>query len=170
MHEAGDELVVRRVLVVLDSLEQGVGAVADADDGNADLVLGPRPPVGLPVRAGHIVLSCECCGECRHDELVRRASRTVGLVLERGLQRRRHAEEHRTAGARGGALAVALRLNLGIETATSFIVPCRRETSRASARLSAEGMRTRRLVLLAAIKLIAEYQLARSCCRTDSTR
>ena len=42
VHEAGDELVVRRVLVVLDALQQRVRAVADADDRDADLVLAPR--------------------------------------------------------------------------------------------------------------------------------
>ena len=39
VHEAGDELVVRRVLVVLDALEQRVRAVADADDRDADLAV-----------------------------------------------------------------------------------------------------------------------------------
>jgi hypothetical protein len=38
VHQAGDELIGRRVLVVLDALEQGVGAVADADDRDANLV------------------------------------------------------------------------------------------------------------------------------------
>ncbi len=39
VHEPGDEGVTVGVLVVLDALEQGVGAVADADDGDAHLVL-----------------------------------------------------------------------------------------------------------------------------------
>ena len=37
VHQAGDELVLGRVLVVLDALDEGVGAVADADDRDADL-------------------------------------------------------------------------------------------------------------------------------------
>ena len=43
VHQAGDELVVRRVLVVLHALEERVGAVADADDRDADLVLASAP-------------------------------------------------------------------------------------------------------------------------------
>jgi hypothetical protein len=39
VHEAGDELVVRSVLVVLDALEQRVRAVPDADDRDADLAV-----------------------------------------------------------------------------------------------------------------------------------
>src|SRR5205814_10058498 len=47
VHEAGDELVVRRVLVVLDALEQRVRAVPYADDRDADLaVVEPCPTVG----------------------------------------------------------------------------------------------------------------------------
>ena len=48
VHEAGDELVVGRVLVVLDSLEERVGAVADADERDADLVLARALPFCLP--------------------------------------------------------------------------------------------------------------------------
>ena len=40
VHEARDEAVAVGVLVVLDALEEGVGAVADADDGDPHLVLG----------------------------------------------------------------------------------------------------------------------------------
>ena len=40
--QAGDERVVRRVLVVLDPLEQRVGAVSDADQRDADRVLAAR--------------------------------------------------------------------------------------------------------------------------------
>ena len=46
VHEPRDEGVAVGVLVVLDALEEGVGAVADADDGDAHLVLG----AGLAVR------------------------------------------------------------------------------------------------------------------------
>ena len=43
VHQAGDELVVRRVLVVLEALEQGVGAVTDADDRDPHLVFAAGP-------------------------------------------------------------------------------------------------------------------------------
>ena len=46
VHQPRDEGVTVGVLVVLDALEEGVGAVADADDGDAHLVLG----AGLAVR------------------------------------------------------------------------------------------------------------------------
>ena len=36
MHQAGDELVGRGVLVKLDALHQRGSAVTDSDDGNAD--------------------------------------------------------------------------------------------------------------------------------------
>jgi hypothetical protein len=39
VHQAGDDLVGRGVLVVLDALDEGRGAVADADDGDADLAV-----------------------------------------------------------------------------------------------------------------------------------
>jgi hypothetical protein len=39
MHEARHELVGGRVLVVLDTLDERVGAVADADDRDSDAVL-----------------------------------------------------------------------------------------------------------------------------------
>jgi hypothetical protein len=56
VHEPGDELVVRRVLVVLDSLEEGVGAVADADERYADAVVHRRLTILLAVLLGHWVL------------------------------------------------------------------------------------------------------------------
>jgi len=48
VHEAGDEVGLRRVLVVVAALDQAAGAVADAHDGDADLVVpeGLRP---LPI-------------------------------------------------------------------------------------------------------------------------
>ncbi len=45
VHEPRDEGVAVGVLVVLDALEQRVGAVADADDGDAHLVLLARGTV-----------------------------------------------------------------------------------------------------------------------------
>ena len=57
VHEAGDELVRGRVLVVLDALEQRIGAVADADDRDAHLVLRPRLAVLTAVLLSHWFLS-----------------------------------------------------------------------------------------------------------------
>ncbi len=42
VHQAGDELILGRVGVVLQALQERVGAVADADDRDADLVLLAR--------------------------------------------------------------------------------------------------------------------------------
>src|SRR5436305_14407512 len=43
VHQARDELVVRRVLVVLAALQQRVRAVADADQRNANLAVAAAP-------------------------------------------------------------------------------------------------------------------------------
>src|SRR5262249_42569299 len=53
VHQARDELVVGRVFVVLHSLQQRVGAVADADERHAHAVVGARLPVLLAVLLGH---------------------------------------------------------------------------------------------------------------------
>ena len=51
VHQAGDELVRLRVLVVLDALQERVGAVADADDRDAHLVLlAPAVPRAVGTR------------------------------------------------------------------------------------------------------------------------
>ncbi len=53
VHEAGDRLVGIGVLVVLDALDEAVGAVADADDRDADLaVVGARAVSGRAVGSG----------------------------------------------------------------------------------------------------------------------
>jgi hypothetical protein len=50
VHEPGDELILVRVLVVLPALKQRIGAVTDADDGDANLaVVHPRAPVRIAV-------------------------------------------------------------------------------------------------------------------------
>ena len=61
MHQAGDALVRLGVLVVLDALEERVGAVADADDRDAHLVLPARAVLGA-VGLGHGVLSIASLG------------------------------------------------------------------------------------------------------------
>src|SRR5205807_9749081 len=66
VHEAGDELIVRRVLVVLAALQQRVRAVADTDDGGANAVIEPWFAVlGFPVRFSHPsnLLSQACYGQ-----------------------------------------------------------------------------------------------------------
>jgi hypothetical protein len=53
VHEARHELVVGGVAVVVDALHERGGAVADADDGDADAaVLGPAVAVAIAV-GGH---------------------------------------------------------------------------------------------------------------------
>ena len=53
VHETGDELVVRGVAVVVHALHERGGAVADADDGDADTpVLGTAVAVAIAI-GGH---------------------------------------------------------------------------------------------------------------------
>src|SRR4029453_11595134 len=60
VHEAGH--LVRRVgvLVVLEPLDEGVGAVADAGDRQADLAHGWVPPVVVTTGLGTAGTSCSC--------------------------------------------------------------------------------------------------------------
>ena len=95
VHQAGHELVVRRVLVVLHALEQRVGAVADADDRDADLVLAARATVGGAVGRSHGVLSIG--GEGDVERLGEREEHEVVHVAGRAAARR--------TSARGGAPA-----------------------------------------------------------------
>ena len=60
VHQARDELVVRRVAVVVHALHERGGAVADAHDGDADApILGPAVAVAIAV-GGH-ACSLESC-------------------------------------------------------------------------------------------------------------
>ena len=60
VHEAGDELVVGGVAVVVDALHERRGAVADAHDGDADApILGAAVAVAVAV-GGH-ACSLESC-------------------------------------------------------------------------------------------------------------
>ena len=108
----GHELVVRRVLVVLDALEQRVGAVADADDRDAHLVLRARAAVAGAVGGGHGVLSVgdvrdlERVREGAKDELVDGGAALGGRVLEDAAQRDGQAQ-HDDAGRAGDHLAAA---------------------------------------------------------------
>ena len=92
------------VLVVLDALEQRVGAVADADDGDAHLVLR-RARRSSSRWSGHGVLSIahprdgEPVGERGEDDVVRVGARVARLRMDLVLQLLRHAEEEDGARA-----------------------------------------------------------------------
>ena len=162
VHQAGDELVVRRVLVVLHALEQRVGAVADADDRDADLVLARA--CRWPSRCSSRWWKPWCPFDWRRrgSRAPRRASRStrsLTLCLRRraaALSSRRSSGGMRSTTA-PAAPGIALRRRpLGVNgtpkrsarsaTATSFRFDSRRATSRTSARLSEPGMRTSTLV------------------------
>src|SRR5205085_9638864 len=89
MHEAGHEAARVGVLVVLDALEERVGAVADADDRDANTILRAR---GLSVARGHGVLS-EPLGERLDDEVVEVSLALRGAGAQLLLQLRWHAQE-----------------------------------------------------------------------------
>ena len=79
VHQARDEVVGRRVLVVLDALHERVRAVADADDRDADLVL---VRADLAVGGSHVFLSLawrgrlEPVAEGLEDQVVGRPPRS----------------------------------------------------------------------------------------------
>ena len=114
VHQAGHELVVRRVLVVLHALEQRVGAVADADDRDADLVLAARATVGGAVGRSHAGVLSGVGGKRDVERLCEREEHEVvhvqGAPPRGGLQLapelRRHAQ-HDGAGCAGDHLAAA---------------------------------------------------------------
>ena len=76
VHQAGDARIGIGVLVVLDALDEGVGAVADADDRDADLaVVEPVFADGAAsVRGAHRSWCLQVRSRARRD---RRASGTV---------------------------------------------------------------------------------------------
>ena len=98
VHEAGHEGVGRRVLVVLDALQQRVGAVADADDRDADLVVHAH----LAVLLGHWFLSMLIEAVCQglDDEVVGRPPTLAGAARELLHELARHAQQHVSGGAR----------------------------------------------------------------------
>jgi hypothetical protein len=96
VHQPRDELIAGRVLVVLDALEQGVGAVPDADDRDADLVVRAAR---LTVGRSHGFLSCEPLGERLDDQVVDVPPALPRAGRELVLQLRGHAQEHRAARA-----------------------------------------------------------------------
>ncbi len=108
MHQAGNELVRRRVLVELHALEQGVGAVADADDRHAHLVFAAR---SLAVRCCHwsgAPLSGrarKAFGQDLVDELVGVRASVCGALLEPVLEVGGHAEQDVAFALRRRALS-----------------------------------------------------------------
>ena len=127
VHEPRDECVAVGVLVVLDALEEGVGAVADADDGDAHLVLGAGLAVCRAVGSGHgCVLSAaapewdgpaavrlkgdaELVRERGEDDIVRVRADAERLGLDHVFELFGHAEKHDGARARQRAPAVRRR-------------------------------------------------------------
>src|SRR6185369_4548275 len=107
VHEAGHELLGIRVLVVLDSLQEGVGAVPYADDRHAYLAVSARAAVLGAVARGHRFLSVvvEPLREGLDDELVDRPLALAGALRELFLQLERHAQEDVALLARTAALA-----------------------------------------------------------------
>src|SRR6185436_12722551 len=107
VHEAGHELLGICVLVVLDSLQKGVGAVPYADDCHAHLAVSARAAVLGAVARGHRFLSvvAEPFREGLDDELVDRPLALAGAPRELFLQLERHAQEDVALLARTAALA-----------------------------------------------------------------
>ena len=111
VHQARNEIVRGCVLVVLDSLEERVGAVADADDCDANLVLASRLAV-LTAVSGHRVLSwswsAEALRERLDDDLVRAACGARARAFgELPLELWGDAQKDDARLARGGAAAAA---------------------------------------------------------------
>ena len=73
VHQARDEVVVVRVLVVVATLDEAARAVADADDGDADLAVaappGARP--GIRRRRPFLPFRCRSCRSCSRGAPVR---------------------------------------------------------------------------------------------------
>ena len=117
VHEAGDELVVRRVLVELDALEQRVRAVADADDRDAHLVVAVPAAVAAAVGLCHAGCpfgrDAEPLRERLDDQVVRRPPALGGAARELVLELRRHPQEDVAGGARRGRSAAGRRIGDG---------------------------------------------------------
>ena len=119
VHESGHGVLGLRVLVVLDSLQERVGAVAHADDRDAHLVLRARA-VLRAVRRGHECPSlsiapsrdAETVGERGEDDVVRVGVAPRRLRMDLVLQLLRDAEEQHGAAA-GEHLAAAAGRGVG---------------------------------------------------------
>ena len=184
VHEPGDELVRRGVLVVLDSLEERVGAVADADDRDADLAVPARLAV-LAAVLWHWFLSGGDCveplGERVDDDGVRAASALARGVVEPALEGGRDAQEHvaALAGRRG---APAARREVDVELVgedrdgdvVESAVPARDLAAQSALQGLGHPDEDAGLLSLrhsaSSELLLAEYHPCRSCDRTASTR
>ena len=173
VHEAGDELVVRRVLVVLDALEERVGAVADADDRDADLVL----------RAGLAVLWPFVDAMVSFPSRSESVSTIRSLTLRLRCAARAASLSFSSAGMRsstGPPLAGAFPVRpLGsnatakrearMPTATSLRLRPERLTSSARRRLSSPGMRTRTSLRVgASTEVLAAYHVYSNCAMPEA--
>ena len=185
VHEPGDELVRRGVLVVLDSLEERVGAVADADDRDADLAVPARLAVLAAVLSRHWFLSggdcAESLGERIDDDSVRAAAALACGVVEPALEGGRDAQEH-VAALAGHRAAPAARRELDVELVgedrdgdvVESAVPAR--DLAAESALQGLGHPDEDAGLLSlrhsasSELLLAEYHCCWSCDRTASTR
>ena len=81
VHQARDLLGGIGVLVVLDALDEGVGAVADADDRDADLAVVRVAPV-----ARCAVGVCRCVSLMRIEILLMAGRRVANYTCERRLR------------------------------------------------------------------------------------
>jgi hypothetical protein len=109
VHQPRNEVVRARVLVVLDTLQQRVRTVADADDRDAHRLAGGGAAVAPTVRGGHSFVSfrVEPLGKRPDDELVHVLLALGGATDQPFLQLGRHPQEHRPAFAREAAGATA---------------------------------------------------------------
>ena len=103
VHEPGDELVDGGVLVELHALEEGVGAVADSDDRDANLVAAALgAPVLGAVPGSHRFLSLvgrsEPLVQRLDDQLVGGPPPVGGTLAQALLERTRHPEKHVAPG------------------------------------------------------------------------
>ena len=181
----GTTVVGLRVLVVLDALEERVGAVADADDGDAHLVLRARVPFCEPFVAAMGVLSAAAAqglaalfdakGMPSSSASARRMTSFVLDAVRRprpgsrrfsssGMRRRMTGLEPGSVLLRPvGGYATPKRVGEH-PTATSFRLTPRRAVSRTSALLSEAGILTRtpfRCAVLAG-KVLALYHWSAS--------
>src|SRR5215471_17723559 len=101
VHQSGDGALRLRVLVVIDALDERVGAVADADDRDAHLAVRARATVRRAVRGSHWFLSlavahgwdAESVRERGEDDVVRGSVRPRGLRVDRVSQLLRDPEQ-----------------------------------------------------------------------------
>ena len=165
VHEPRHELLWIGVLVVLDALQQRVGAVPDADDGDADLLLRAplrrwccrsychpgsslSPAERDSIDERRLQTNVQVLRERLNDDTVRVRSALEGLGLEPPFQLRRHPENDDRAlpGSRSSpSRGLERQHRTGVasaDTATSLSALSRRSTSWERLRFSSAGIRT----------------------------